>query len=121
MHITETKSDTKFCGKGAGAVGWATALQDSGFRVRFPVGSLEISKWPLPSGNLASETNKYEAISMAVKCGRRIESFYVVLYKSMHDLIFVVCRCFITETKHGMRGIKSVTLYFFELDQNWIK
>jgi len=37
---------------GASAVGWGNAPQDGRFRIRLPVGSLEIFKWPISSAHI---------------------------------------------------------------------
>jgi len=67
------------CGNTAsGADAWGTAPQDGRFRVWFPVGSLEMFKWPLSGGHIRSHwkpfhRSEYQEIFLGVKCGWSIK------------------------------------------------
>ena len=61
-------------------ISWRRLLYSWSFRVRFPVGSLEISSdlvllsaFSSPGVHSGSNRNEYQGISFGVKCARRVE------------------------------------------------
>ena len=66
------------------AVGWDTAPQYGKFRVPFPVGSLEVFKWPVPSPGIQqpevhSASDRNEHVGDKVRPARRADEYVVIV------------------------------------------